>query len=174
MDLQSQWERALRETEIIRTRVVPLSSLQATRIPYRCLAESSLNTGDTVVRTGQVVVTKPFIAVPEASPFFEGFSMDEREPVDPDFLINFLLVRGVSFPSLRYRHERSKLEVREGSLSDAVQHYRRQLEEREDVVCGLLVGPEDLWQWSVLIFVATLIGRSASDDLRRLLGHFPS
>ena len=174
MDMQEQWEQAVRETEIVRSRVLPLSATQATRLPYRFLAESSLNAGDTVVRTGQVVVTKPWIALPTGTPHLEGFSMDEARPIDPDFLVNFLLVRGISFPSLRYRHELSTLEVREGPLADAVAQYRRQLEEREDVTCGLLVGPENLWQWSVLIFVATLIGRSAHDDLRRLLGDFPS
>ena len=173
MDMQEHWDRAIKETEIVRSRVLPLSNVQATRLPYRFLAESSLNQGDTVVRTGQVLVTKPWIALPGHSPHLEGFSMDEREPVDPDFLVNFLLVRGISFPSLRYRHELSTLELREGSLAEAVAHYRRQLEEREDVACGLLIGPEDLWQWSVLLFVATLIGRSAGDDLRRLLGGQP-
>ena len=173
MDMQEHWDRAIKETEIVRPRVLPLSSVQATRLPYRFLAESSLNQGDTVVRTGQVLVTKPWIALPGHSPHLEGFSMNEQEPVDPDFLVNFLLVRGISFPSLRYRHELSTLELREGSLADAVAYYRRQLEEREDVACGLLIGPEDLWQWSVLLFVATLIGRSAGDDLRRLLGGLP-
>ncbi len=174
MDMPEQWERAMRGTEIIRSRVLPLSATHATRLPYRFLAESSLHVGDTIVRTGQVAVTKPWIALPGSSPHLEGFTMDEDRPVDPDFLVNFLLVRGISFPSLRYRHEFSTLEVREGPLSEAVAHYRHQLEEREDVVCGLVIGPEDVWQWSVLIFVATLIGRSAGDDLRRLLGDFLS
>ena len=173
MDMQEHWERALRGTEIVRPRVLPLATFQATRLPYRFLAESSLHPGDAVVRTGQVVVTKPWIALPGASPHLEGFAMDDERPIDPDFLVNFLLIRGVSFPSLRYKHELSTLELREGSLAEAVAHYRRQLEEREDVATALLVGPEDVWQWSVLIFVATMMGRSAVDDVRRLLGDPP-
>ena len=173
MNIQEQWERALRGTEIIRSRVLPLSTMQSTRLPYRFLAESSVNQGDTIMRTGQVIVTKPWIALPSASPYLEGFTMSEQRPVDPDFLVNFLLVRGVSFPSLRYKHELSTLEVLEQPLSDTVARFRRQCEEREEVASGLLVGPEDVWQWSVLIFTASLIGRAAGDDLRRLLGDTP-
>ena len=39
----------------------------------------------------------------------------------------------------------------------------------EDTTTGLVVGPEDAWQFSVLLLVGALVVRSAEGDLRRIL-----
>jgi hypothetical protein len=46
------------------------------------------------------------------------------------------------------------------------------LERREDVHSGLIVGPEDCWQFSVLIFICTQVARSLNSDIKRLLEDF--
>jgi len=170
MDIEEQWQRAVEQTRIIRSRVHPLSGSEITRLPYVFLAESSVNRGDTVVRRGKVHVTPPTIILPRFSPQLEDFPMDEEHPVDPNTLINFLLVRGVSFPSLKYRHERAvSLDIHEGPLEQAISHYGNRLERMEDVHSGLVVGPEDCWQWSILLFIGSLVNRSAEDDIQRWL-----
>jgi len=40
MDIHDSWEKALKATEIIRPRVQPLQTFEATQIPYVFLAES--------------------------------------------------------------------------------------------------------------------------------------
>ncbi len=169
MELQGQWEKARKQTEIIRLRLQDLATFDATAVPYIFLAESALNQGDTVVRKGQVVIERPSIILPNFSPQFEGFAFDEDFHLSDEAVATFLLVRGVQFPSLKYRHQLSSLDVREQSLQKATEHFSRQLTVAEDITTGLVLGPEDAWQFSVLLLVGALVIRSAHGDVRRLL-----
>ncbi|MBI4354305.1 MAG: hypothetical protein HY595_03610 [Candidatus Omnitrophica bacterium] len=156
----------MRQTEIIRSRVKDLATLEATHVPYIFLAESSVNVGDTIVRRGQVLVERPALILPSAR--FEGFEFEQEHHLSDDAVLNFLLIRGVRFPSLRYHHEMSSLDLREGPLKEAVAHYGEQLTHAEDVQTGLVIGPEEVWQFSVLILIGSLMVRSAEGDLKRL------
>lgn len=169
MDIQSSWNKALKETEIIRTRVQGLQTLGDTLVPYILLSESSVNVGDTVVRKGEIVVERPSLFVPPLNPQFEGFDFDKEQNLSENSVINFLLVRGVSLPSLRYDNRTSSLDVFEGKLSAAVKHYNTTLQQKENTHTGLLSGPEDCWQFSLLIFISMQIIRNADVDLRKLM-----
>jgi len=169
MDIQALWSKALKQTEILRMRLQELSSVDATAVPYIFLAESVLNRGDTVVRKGNVLIERPSLWLPSLSPQFEGFEFDKDFAVTSDTMTTFLLVRGVQFPSLRYRHEVSSLDVTEQSLRHAAEQFRHQLTMGEDITTGLVLGPEDAWQFSLLLLVGALVTRSAHGDVRRLL-----
>ncbi len=169
MNIQDSWEKALRQTEVIRPRVQPLNTFSPTRIPYVMLSESVVNTGDTVVRKGQIVVERPAIVLPYNLPQFEGFEFDDDRHFNEDMLTNFFLVRGVSLPSLRYNNKTSSMEVFEGGLSKAIAHHSAIIHRSEDVHTGLIVGPEDSWQFSLLIFVSGQIARNVDGDVRKLL-----
>ena len=169
MDFEAQWQKALKGTEIIRSRVQGLFTFTETQVPYILLSESSVNVGDTVVRSGEVLVEKPSIILPANLPQLEGFQFDQKEPSANEQFINFLLVRGVSLPSLRYNNQTSAMEVYENKLSSAVKHYQELLQQKEDVRTGLIVGPEDGWQFSLLIFVCSQIVRNSENDIRKLL-----
>lgn len=172
MGLEENWERALQQTEIVRLRVSYLSTFETTAIPYIFLAESKINIGDTVVRRGRVLVHRPAIILPEDMPQFEGFEFEKDYKINSDMVRMFLLVRGVSFPSLKYEHEISKLDIYEGPLEKAKEYFRRELERTEDAQSGLIVGPEDCWQFSLLIYVGLLISKSAPSDLRKIWEKF--
>ncbi len=169
MEIQELWDKARKRTEILRMRLQDLSTFETTLMPYIFLAESSLNQGDTVVRTGQVLIERPALILPGFSPQFEGFAFDQDLPVSAETVATFLLVRGIQFPSLRYRHEVSSLEIFEQSLQKAIDHYTDQLTRREDIKTGLIVGPEEAWQFSLLLLVGALVIRSAHGDLQRIL-----
>lgn len=172
MDIQQLWEKALKKTEIIRSRVQPLLTFETTKLPYIFLSESSVNIGDSVVRKGKVFVEKPSIVLPENIPQFEGFEFDEEMDLNEDTVINFLLVRGIRFPSYRYNNRTYSLDIYEGRLSRAMEYFSAQLEKKEDVHTGLIVGPEDCWQFSVLIFIGTMVVKSADKDMKKLLEDF--
>ena len=172
MNIQDHWEKALKRTEIVRPRVHPLDTFGSTHLPYIFLAESTVNSGDTVVRKGEVVVEKPSLILPFNTPKFEGFDFEEKLHLNPDFLMNFLLVRGVAFPSLRYNIKTDSLDVYEGRLNKALEHYRDVLQRSEDVRTGLFTGTEDNWQFSVLIFICAQVARSADNDLKKLLDDY--
>lgn len=172
MNLQQAWEKALRETEIVRPRAEPLSVFESTQLPYIFLAESAVNHGDTVVRKGRILVEKPAIIMPSESPQFEGFDPDEAGAWTQSMLVNMLLVRGIKFPSFKYENKTQSLEVYEGKLKAAEQHYLKELQRKENLSTGLVVGPEDGWQFSVLIFTASQAIRQAGGDMKQLWERF--
>ena len=169
MDIHELWDKARKHTEILRMRMQDLSSADITNVPYVFLAESSLNQGDTVVRRGHVLVERPSIVLPGFSPQFEGFAFDQELHLSQETVATFLLIRGVHFPSLKYRHETSSLDLFEGNLQKAVTHFQDQLQRAEDIKTGLVIGLEDAWQFSILLLVGMLVIRSAEGDLRRFL-----
>jgi len=169
MDIQELWDKARKRTEIIRMRLKDLSTFEATAVPYVFLAESSLNQGDTVIRKGHVLIERPAIILPNFSPQFEGFEFDTEAHISDEAVATFLLVRGIQFPSLKYRHELSSLDVVEGALGKAIEQFNRQFAQAEDIATGLVVGPEEAWQFSLLLLVGALVIRSAEGDLRRIL-----
>ena len=93
MDITDRWEKALKKTEIIRSRVQALSTFEATELPYIFLAESSVNIGDSVVRKGKILVEKPNIIMPENLPFLEGFDFDKVQKLK-EFTKNKITVAG--------------------------------------------------------------------------------
>src|SRR3989338_11517731 len=123
MNIQEAWEKALKTTEITRPRVQPLHTFEATLLPYIFLAESLVNTGDTVVRKGEIRVEKPSIVLPMNMPQFEGFEFEESLHMNEELLKSFFLVRGVSFPSMKYNNKVDSLDVFEGCLPKALEHY---------------------------------------------------
>ena len=169
MDIHELWEQARKRTEILRMRLSDLSTFEATAVPYLFLAESSVNPGDTVVRRGHVLIERPAIVLPGFSPQFEGFAFDTDWHVSDDAVTTLLLVRGIQFPSLKYRHQLSSLDLVEDSLRQSVKHFSDQLAAAEDVKTGLVIGPEEAWQFSLLLLVGALVVRSAEGDLRRIL-----
>ncbi|MDP8261112.1 MAG: hypothetical protein P9M01_02060 [Candidatus Kappaea frigidicola] len=165
MDLEEFWQSALKKTEIHRTRLNKLHTFKATELPYILLAESSVNEGDTVVRKGTIKVDKPLIVMPEHYPVFDGFDFKEDLDISDDSLRSFLLMRGISLPSLKYHNNTYAIEVYEGSLSKAIDHYKDLIQKKEDIRLGLVIGPDEAWKLSLLIYVASMVSKSAQSDI---------
>ena len=169
MDIEALWDDARKQTEIHRMRLQDLATFEATPVPYVFLAESSMNRGDTVVRRGQVMIERPSLLLPGLAPRFEGFEFERDWQLSEESVATFLLIRGIQFPSLKYRHEVSSLDVDERSLQQAITHYADRLAAAEDTSTGLVIGPEASWQFSILLLVGALVVRSARGDLQRIL-----
>ena len=172
MDIYDAWTNALKQTRIIRPRVQHLQSHEDTALPYVVLSESELGPGDTVVRTGQVTVTRPSLILPPHSPQFKGFRLNKQQPLDANSLTNLFLVRGIQLPSLNYDHESQSLNIFEGDRQRAAAVHLDQLQRREDVHTGLLSGPGACWQFSVLIYVCTQVARNVGRDIERLMDDY--
>ncbi|MBM3253331.1 MAG: hypothetical protein FJZ16_03645 [Candidatus Omnitrophica bacterium] len=172
MDIEKKWQDALKNTEIIRSRLMRLYTFETTELPYIFLAESSVNQGDTVVRKGNVSVDKPLIVLPRDFPIFEGFEFKENLELDEDIIRSFFLVRGVRFPSLKYQNLTLSLDIYEGSLKEAIKFYVEGLKRKEDITSALIVGNEEAWQFSILIYVAFMFSKSADEDIRKLFEKF--
>jgi len=172
MDEHSAWEKALRETNIVRSRVTGLQTFSETQVPYILLSPSMINDGDTVVRTGEVLVHRPSLILPPNIPQLEGFNFEEEDSFKEDSMINFLMVRGISLPSMKYDNKIFSLNVFEGKMDDAIGVYGNRLQREENTSAGLICGPDDVWQLSLLIFVCSQIAKNSSMDIRRLLDEY--
>lgn len=172
MNLEDAWQKALDHTKVIRSRAKSLETFEATALPYIFLGDSSLHAGDVVVRKGEVTVERPSLALPGNSPFFQGFEFEENLPAGASLLDSFFLIRGIRFPSYKYSHKAESLDVFESGMENAVRKYRDELQHREDVRTGLVTGPEDCWQFSVVILIASLMARQAEGDFRRMFERF--
>ncbi|MFH1856021.1 MAG: hypothetical protein ABH836_02175 [Candidatus Omnitrophota bacterium] len=172
MSLEERWEKALNKTEIIKARMTNLLTFEPTALSYIFLAESAVNPGDTVVRKGEVIVEKPMLVLPDNFPQFEGFDFKKELKTNDDSIRTLLLMRGISFPSLKYHNVTSAIDIYEGGLSKAIKEHKRSLQEKEDLTTGLIVGPEDCWQLSILLYMATMASKSAASDIKKLLDKF--
>ncbi len=172
MDIRQRWEKALGQTEVVRPRIRALYTFSVTESPYIFLSESSINVGDTVVRKGSVIIQKPSLILPTGLPQFEGFEAQKELHIDESKLADFFLVRGVNLPSLKYNNTTYSLDLFGGSLKRAVQYFQQRLQQAEDVETGLIVGPEDCWQFSILLYISTQVVKSADGDVRRLLDEY--
>ena len=171
MDIEERWKKALEKTEIIRPRIQELLTFSATNLPYIFLSESSINIGDSVVRKGEVLVEKASLILPLGLPQFEGFKLDDLH-IDGHELADFLVVRGVKFPSLKYSNKTYSLDIFEGRLKKAIWHYKDMLQREENITTGLIVGSEDCWQFSVVLYICTQVVKSADGDIKRLIEEF--
>ncbi len=172
MDIHSAWEKALRETNIVRSRITGLQTASDTHVPYILLSPSVVNEGDTVVRTGEVLVHRPSLILPPNIPQLDGFDLGGKDSFQEDSMINFLMVRGITLPSMKYDNKISSLNVFEGKIENAIGLYGNRLQREENTSAGLVCGPDDVWQLSVLIFVCSQIAKNSSTDIRRLLEEY--
>jgi len=169
MDAYEAWELALKETEIIRPRVKNLMTYASTQVPYILLSKSEVSASDTVVRKGEVLVRKPSLILPPNVPQFKGFDFGDQPDLDENSIMSFLLVRGIQMPSMKYNNRTHSLDIFEGKIDRAIKHYANGLERQENVHAGLLAGPQECWQFSVLIYVTSQIVRNAEYDIQQLL-----
>ena len=172
MNIYDKWIKALKHTQIIRSRVSSLRTDSDTMMPYIFLAESAINSGDTVVRKGEVKIERPSLVLPPNMPQMNGFDFEEAVSALPDSITNFFLVRGISIPSYHYNNTTIEIDVFEGRLTKAVAFHRDELSRHENVTTGLVVGPEDCWQFSILLYNCSQVIKNADRDIQRLLDEF--
>ncbi len=172
MDIEQLWEMAQQKTEIVRGRIKGLSTFENTAVPYIFLAETTANERRTIVRKGKVLIERPLILLPEDLPQFEGFDFEETLDLEQGAVQMFFLMRGVRFPSLKYNNIVGKLEVEAARPSKTVEKYKKNLEKKENVNTALLIGPNECWQFSILLYMASLVGRCVRSDITNLINKF--
>lgn len=172
MNIEEVWQKALDNTEITRPRVRPLSSSENTEIDYIFLARCQAEAGHTLVKTGKVLVERPSIVLAHNLPQFYGFDFDKDLSLSQDSVINFFLVRGVKFPTLKYNNQTQKQKLLSDDIDKVKAKFSNKLQRSEDVHTGLITGLQDTWQFSVLIFVCCMIAKSLDSDIRKTFERF--
>ncbi len=169
MDIEQIWKKALKETEIYRQRLDFLPTFEGVDLSYILLSKSEFSPQDTVVRKGSVYVSRPMILMPPDYPIFEGFDFKEVTGLSQDSIQSFLYMRGIRLPSLKYYNKTYTMDIMEVPLEDVLKDIGNKLERMEDIHTGLIVGPNDIWQFSLLIYVANIVARSIGNDIRKMM-----
>ena len=115
---------------------------------------------------------KPTLLLPPGTPQLDGFDFRDASRQHQEMINNFFLVRGIEFPSFKYNNKTYSLDIFEGRLSRAIEKYKQELQKEENVTSGLIIGPEDCWQFSVLIFICMQILRSADHDIKSFMNRW--
>lgn len=163
---------AVRNTKILRARKNYLFTFGNTRLPYVMVANSLINAGSSVIRTGEVVVEKPQIIISNDSSAFEGFDID-RSLVDIDQVKFALMSRGISFPQMNYKNSTQFLEVVSDKLEVIIERQMNQFEDANDSRVGLIQCREDTWNLSLLHYVLTQVIRSSTSNMQEYLERYP-
>lgn len=163
---------AVRNTKILRARKNYLFTFGNTRLPYVMVANSLINAGSSVIRTGEVVVEKPQIIISNDSSAFEGFDID-RSLVDLDQVKFALMSRGISFPQMNYKNSTQFLEVVSDKLEVIIERQMNQFEDANDSRVGLIQCREDTWNLSLLHYVLTQVIRSSTSNMQEYLERYP-
>lgn len=169
IDINKKWEEALKNTKIIRSRYKRLETFKKTIVPYVLLSNSLVNKNSTVVRKGKVEISPALIHLPYGEFELRGFNFKETTNYTEETIKSFLIVRGVHLPSLKYNNTQMKLEVINKTLDEAINHYKKIFQKIEDIETGLIVGIPDIWQFSLLIYIASLVLRSAENDIKNYI-----
>ena len=171
MSLEEHWNEALKRTEIVRLPVKRLLTFGVSQCDYIFLAPSVVNQGDTVVRKGKIDIDRPNIIMPDHRPDFEGFNSEDTAGIKDEQLRQFFYVRGISFPSLKYRNEPYELDLYEGSVNAAEKVYLDKVRTQENVSTGIVIGVDAAWQFSVILLACHMIDTHIDNDLKAILNH---
>ncbi len=170
IDLEKKWEEALKKTKIVRSRIVKLETFKKTVVPYVLLSNSLVNKGCTVIREGKVEVSPPIIQLPYSGYQLLNFNFKDTTDYSDEIIQSFLLIRGVKLPPMKYSNTEVELKVVEKTIDDVVKEYKDILERKEDIETGLVISIPDIWQFSLIIYLATLVVKSADNDIKNILG----
>ena len=171
MSLEQLWNEALKETEIVRLPVKRLHTFGSTLLEYIFLGPSTVNQGDTVVRKGKLDIERPTLVLPNNFPSFEGFTSDTSPEIKDDQLPSFFYMRGIRFPSFKYKNEPYELDVYEGSVARAEKMYCEQIRTHEKIATGIVIGKDSSWQFSVILLGCHMIDAHVDSDLKAILNH---
>ncbi len=163
---------AVRSTRIHRSRKNYLFTFGNTKLPYRIVAESSINEKSSIIRSGEVIVDKPQILFTSDPTSFDGF-VAEGNHADLDSIKYALLSRGINFPQMNYKNNTDSLEVVSELPNVIIDRFMNQFEDQNDSKTALIQCREDLWNLALLHYVLGEVIRSSSSNMQEYLERYP-
>lgn len=164
---EERFRFAMEQTKIHRARKSSLYTFGTTRLPYLFSAKSAVNTGETVVRSGEIVTDKPALILPETAPTFSGFPADEGEMRR----MSVMFGRMFRFPVLRYHNSAESMEVVTGEMERIVEAQLDKLDKEGNSRTAVISGLEDCWYISLIIYAGEMMQKSAPDNLKEMMEH---
>lgn len=168
MDLNDERIRnAVNNTEVLRAPRQSLATFGTTSIGYYLLtkpaySDPSKDVDETVVREGRVIAGRPRIVTPYYLSRVDGFSRDARRYFE-------MLTRrhGLDAPGLfyTYRNEPKELNIISQNLESVLARINSEVDERNDPLVTIIRGEDELWDVSLMKFIAEMTQSSLPGNL---------
>jgi len=161
---------AVRHTEILRPPKQTLATFGTTNIYYYLVTEPVYkelvkNVTETVVREGRVIAQRPKVVTPYYLSRLEGFSAEARRYFEMLIEKHGPNVAGLFYS---YRNETKGLNIVSDSLLSVVDKLNTEIDKRGDPLTSIIKGEDELWDVSLMKFIAEITESSVSNNLRQM------
>jgi len=171
MEIDERVEYAIKNTEIIRAPKQKLATFGITNIKYYLVTEPVYmdvvnSSKETVIRDGMVISERPKIVTPTYLTRLDGFGDNARGYIDK-------LVRerpNAAGLYYSYRNELSRVDIVSDSVDIVTTRLNRQLDEMDSPLTAIIKGVDELWDVSLLKFIAELTEQSVRSNVADLSG----
>ncbi|MFC1738294.1 hypothetical protein ACFL1G_04490 [Planctomycetota bacterium] len=166
---EEKFKEYWKQTEIIREYQRILFTFGDIELPYVFIAENRNLPDRTVVRKGTVFLQRPRIVLPEhhSAPEFEGFEQLNELPREAAYLF-----RAAKLPYSQISNKplaQERLEY--GRPDDVLERVDRQMDEYNDTETGLIKGPLEGADVSLIRYSFGLAVKSAPENISEFLEH---
>ena len=166
MDIDDRVQHAINLTEIVRPPRQNLMTFGVTTICYYMVTEPlyvcpSGGVRETVVRTGNVIAEKPKVVTPTYLNRLEGFSENAKRYIEK------LVEECPDAPGLYYgyKNEHKGLNCVSEAPEAVILKLGEKLDREGNPLTAIIKGVDELWDVSLLKFIADLTGRSVRDNV---------
>jgi len=161
---------AVRHTEILRPPKQTLATFGTTNIYYYLVTEPVYkelvkNVTETVIREGRVIAQRPKVVTPYYLSHLEGFSTEARRYFEMLIEKHGPNVAGLFYS---YRNEPKGLNIVSDSLLSVVDKLNTEIDKRGDPLTSIIKGEDELWDVSLMKFIAEITESSVSNNLRQM------
>jgi len=167
---RKKFEECWRATEVIREYQRMLFTFGDMEVPYVLITEHSRFKDRAVITKGVVMLQRPQILLPSqygGPQFQEGFEHADAIPPEAAFLL-----RAMQLPYSKISNRPVADEYMEyGSLQSVLDKFDREMESREDTETGLIKGPPEGADVSLMRYSLGLAIKSAPGNVREFFEH---
>ena len=167
---RAKFEECWKATEIIREYQRMLFTFGDMEVPYVLVTEHDRFKDRAVIRRGVVMLQKPQIFLPShygGPQFREGFEHADAIPPEATFLL-----RAMQLPYCQIRNRPVAREHMEyGGLQSILDRFEREMENQEDTETGLIKGPSEGADVSLMRYSLGLAIKSAPGNVREFFEH---
>jgi hypothetical protein len=167
---REKFEECWRATEVVREYQRMLFTFGDMELPYVLIAEHGRFKDRTVVRKGVMLLQKPHILLPPSYSglqFQEGFEHANAIPPEAVFLL-----RAMQLPYSQISNRPiAKEQMEYGSLQSVLDRFDREMESGEDMETGLIKGPVDGADISLMRYSLGLAIKSTPGNVKEFFEH---
>lgn len=167
---RNKFEECWKATEVIREYQRMLFTFGDMEVPYVLVTEHSLFKDRAVIRKGVVMLQRPQILLPPyyaGLQFQEGFEHADALPPEAAFLL-----RAMQLPYSKISNRLIANEYMEyGDLKSVLDKFERELESQDDTETGLIKGPPEGADISLMRYSLGLAVKSAPGNVKEFFEH---